>query len=92
MTMSSRSSNHWSVAAAKAELSRLVENAQRRPQVIERRGKPVAVVVAIDQFEDSSGGARWRKFLEASAEIRASGGGQLRVPRRERRVSPFGQT
>jgi prevent-host-death family protein len=89
--MSSRSSNHWSVAAAKAELSRLVEDAQRRPQVIERRGKPVVVVVAIDQFEDSSGGARWRKFLDASAEIRASGGGQLRVPRRQRRVSPFGR-
>jgi prevent-host-death family protein len=92
MTMSNRSSNHWSVAAAKAELSRLVENAQRRPQVIERRGKPVAVVVAIDQFEDSSGGARWRRFLDESADIRASGGGQLRVPRRERRVSPFGRT
>jgi prevent-host-death family protein len=92
MTMSRRSNNHWSVAAAKAELSRLVEDEQQRPQVIERRGKPVVVVVAIDQFEDSSGGARWRKFLDTSAQIRASGGGQLRVPRRERRVSPFGPT
>jgi len=81
--------NHWSVAAAKAELSRLVEDAQRRPQVIERRRKPVAVVVAIDQFEDSSGGARWRRFLDESADIRAKGGGRLRVPRRERRLSPF---
>jgi hypothetical protein len=31
MTMSNRSSNHWSVAAAKAELSRLVEDAQSSP-------------------------------------------------------------
>jgi prevent-host-death family protein len=91
MTMSSRN-NHWSVASAKAELSRVVEDAQRRPQVIERRGRPVAVVVAIDQFEDSSGGARWRKFLDASAEIRASGGAKLRVPRRKRRASPLGRT
>jgi prevent-host-death family protein len=91
MTMSNRS-NHWSVASAKAELSRLVEDAQQRPQVIERRGKPVAVVVAIDQFEDSSGGARWRRFLDVSAEIRANGGAELDVPRRRRRPSPFGHT
>jgi prevent-host-death family protein len=91
MTMSSRS-YRWSVASAKAELSRLVEDAQRRPQVIERRGKPVAVVVAIAQFEEGGAATRWRRFLEASAEIRASGGGQLRVPRRARRASPFGRS
>jgi len=91
MTMSNRS-NHWSVASAKAELSRVVEDAQKRPQVIERRGKPVAVVVAMDQFIESSGGARWRKFLDASAELRALGGAELSVPRRERRASPFGRT
>lgn len=91
MTMSNRS-NHWSVASAKAKLSQVVEDAQKRPQVIERRGKPVAVVVAIDQFMDSSGGARWRKFLDASAEIRALGGAELSVPQRERRASPFRRT
>ena len=88
--MSNRS-DHWSVASAKAELSRVVEDAQKLPQVIERRGKPVAVVVAVDQFMDSSGGARWRKFLHASAEIRALGGAEFSVPRRERRASPFGR-
>jgi len=92
MTMSNKTSNHWSVAAAKAELSRLVEDAQQRPQVIERRGKPVAVVVAMNQFEDSSVRARWRRFLDESADIRTSGGGRLRVPRRQRRRSPFGRT
>jgi prevent-host-death family protein len=90
MTMSTRS-NHWSVAAAKAELSRVVEDAQRQPQVIERRGKPVAVVVAIDQFEDGSAGARWKRFLDVSAEVRADGGGELRLPPRGRRLPPFGR-
>ena len=88
MTMSSRS-HHWSVASAKAELSRVVADAQRRPQIIERRGKPVAVVVGIDQFEDGSAGARWRKFLDASAEVRAEGGAELEVPKRDHRSSPF---
>jgi prevent-host-death family protein len=90
MTMSKRS-HHWSVASAKAELSRVVEDAQRRPQVIERRGKPVAVVVGIGQYEDGTAGARWRKFLDASAELRAGGGAELEVPRRRPRTSPFGR-
>ena len=88
MTMSSPR-NHWSVAAAKAELSRVVQDAQKQPQVIERRGKPVAVVVAVDQFRDGSAGARWRRFLDVSADVRASGGGELRLPRRDKRPSPF---
>jgi prevent-host-death family protein len=88
MTMSKRG-HTWSLASAKAELSRVVDDAQRRPQVIERRGRPVAMVVAMEQFEDGRAATRWRKFLEISAEIRASGGGELRVPRRGARRSPF---
>jgi prevent-host-death family protein len=90
MTMSERR-DHWSVAGAKAALSRVVDEAQERPQVIERRGKPVAVVVAIDQFDDASWQASWRKFLALSAELGANGGAELRLPRRERRRSPFGR-
>ncbi len=90
MTMSNRS-QHWSVASAKAELSRVLEAAQHRPQVIERRGEPVAVIVSVDQFEDGSAGARWQKFIQTSASIRAGGGGELRVARRSRRASPFGR-
>ncbi len=90
MTMSSRAPR-WSVASAKAELSRVVEDAQRRPQVIERRGKPVAVVVGLAQYEDVEAAARWRRFLEVSEEIRDAGGGELRVPPRVRRPSPFGR-
>ena len=88
----SKSTHHWSIAAAKAGLSRVIDDAQRRPQVIERRGTPVAVVVAIDEFEDSTAAARWKAFLETSAAIRAGGGAELRVPRRQRRASPFGRT
>lgn len=88
----SRRSDRWSVASAKAELSLLVESAQHRPQVIERRGKPVAVVMAIEQFEDRGARARWRKFLAASAELRAQGGGELPIPPRRRRRSPFGRS
>ncbi len=91
MTMSGKG-DRWSVASAKAELSRVVESAQRRPQVIERRGKPVAVVVGVEQFEDVEAAARWRKFLATSEEIRAGGGGELRVPPRQRRRSPFGRS
>jgi prevent-host-death family protein len=86
-----RQAHHWSVASAKAELARLVEEAQRRPQVIERRGKPVAVVVAIDQFEDGSAAARWQGFLAESAKLRESGGAEFRIPRRGVRASPLGR-
>ena len=91
MTMSSRS-HRWSVASAKAELSRVVESAQREPQVIERRGKAVAVVVGIDQIDDVEAAARWRRFLAVSGETRAAGGGEPRVPRRPARKSPFGRS
>jgi len=79
----------WSVADAKARLSELMEQARERPQTIERRGRPLVVVVSVEQFEDSDDAARWRRFLDASAQIRAAGGGDIRVPRRTRRRSPF---
>lgn len=90
MTMS-LPADRWSVAEAKSGLSRLVQSAQRRPQVIERRGKPVAVVIAMDQFEDRAVSARWKQFLDASARIRSEGGGDLRIPRRRPRASPFAE-
>ena len=91
MTMSSRM-RHWSVADAKARLSELMEEARSRPQTIERRGRPLVVVVSVEQFEDSDDAARWRRFVATSAEIRAKGGAALRVPERTRRRSPFART
>jgi prevent-host-death family protein len=88
MTMSSRS-GHWSVADAKARLSELMEKARATPQTIERRGRPLVVVVSIEQFEDGDDAARWRRFVHSSVEVRAAGGADLRVPRRTPRRTPF---
>jgi prevent-host-death family protein len=42
----------WSVADAKARLSELLETVGRDgPQTISRRGRPVAVVVSVDEWE-----------------------------------------
>lgn len=90
MTMSS---GRWNIAAAKAELSRLVLEARDGPQVIENRGRPVAVVLSTQEYErlaearDAT--ARWRAVLELSAEIRGEGGATLKVPARKPRRSPF---
>ena len=88
MTMSSQR-GHWSVADAKARLSELMEEARERPQTIERRGRPLVVVVSVEQFEDSDDAARWRRFVHTSAAIRAGGGAILQVPRRDHRRTPF---
>lgn len=89
MTMSIR----WNVASAKAELSRVIACAKRAPQVIEKRGEPVAVVVGMKDYERliaSEGRVnRWKTFLDASAELRAEGGADLEIPARTPRRSPF---
>jgi prevent-host-death family protein len=40
----------WTVAAAKARLSEVIERAQAEPQTITRRGKPSVVVVSIEEW------------------------------------------
>jgi prevent-host-death family protein len=91
MTMSSRT---WSVAAAKAELSRVLRRARREPQVIESRGEPIAVVVGVDDYrrlsEHESSTRRWRAFLELSKTLGVGGGADLDIPPRRPRASPFG--
>ncbi len=83
----------WSIATAKAEFSRLVADARTRPQVIENRGRPVAVVVSNEEYERLASGQevsdRWHAFLESSAKLRAQGGVTLDVPRRRPRRSPL---
>jgi prevent-host-death family protein len=90
---------HWSVAQAKASLSRVLADAALLPQVIERRGKPVAVVVSMADYQqalaDPAAAARrlgtWRAFLKTSSDLRAAGGVALAPLRREARKSPFGR-
>ncbi len=83
----------WNVAGAKAKLSTVINESRTAPQLIENRGRPVAVVVGIDRYqhyeEQEAAAAGWRKFLELSEALRAGGGESLRIPARERRPSPF---
>lgn len=85
---------HWSVAQAKASLSKVLAAAAGAPQVIEKRGKPVAVVVAMDDYQEALGDpakprGSWAAFLRKSDELRAAGGATLAVSRRKTRKSPF---
>jgi prevent-host-death family protein len=90
---------HWSVAQAKASLSRVLADASLVPQVIERRGKPVAVVVSMADYQQALGEpaeasrrlGKWHRFLSVSGVLRASGGAALALPRRESRRSPLGR-
>ena len=95
MTMNKR---HWSVAEAKAQLSTVLRNAEREPQIVESRGKPVAVVVGVGDFasvgdpeEGTLRASIWRRFLDLSEAVRAQGGGTLRSTERAPRPSPFSE-
>jgi len=86
----------WQVAEAKAKLSELLTAAAEQPQLIERRGTAVAVVMGIEAYVAanavvvaSSADSRMQRFLECSAALRAGGGVTLRVGRRTPRRSPF---
>lgn len=89
-------SSSWNIAAAKAGLSRLVREARHRPQVIENRGRPVAVVVSAEEYQRTTAAGRatdrWQMVLALSAELRAEGGTTLRIPSRRPRRSPFART
>lgn len=41
----------WTLAAAKARLSEVVERAQDGPQMVTRNGKPAAVIVSADEWK-----------------------------------------
>ena len=95
VTLMTMSPDRWSIARAKAGLSRLVQDARERPQVIENRGRAVAVVLAAEEYEriceTQSAADRWSAVLDLSAEIRADGGTTLKIPRRVPRRSPLGR-
>ena len=46
-----QSAPQWSIADAKARLSEVVEKSRSRAQTLTRNGKPVAVVVGIDEWK-----------------------------------------
>ena len=70
----------WNVARAKASLSELLRAAADSPQEIENRGRPVAVVLGIDEY----------RVLSERAARTDEGAAHARIPRRERRAPPAG--
>ncbi|MBY0275985.1 type II toxin-antitoxin system prevent-host-death family antitoxin [Candidatus Binatia bacterium] len=83
----------WNVASAKAELSRVLERARRAPQIIEKRGTPIAVVLGIEDDARLAEGQRKanqsKRFLAQSAALRREDGVDLEIPERTARPSPF---
>jgi prevent-host-death family protein len=41
----------WSIRDARNRFSELVEAARRRPQTVTKRGKPVVLIIAADEYE-----------------------------------------
>jgi prevent-host-death family protein len=87
----------WSVAEAKAQLSRVIADAEDETQVIESRGTEVAVVLGTAKYRElvaladkAKPKTRLEEFLALSRRIRDAGGAELEVPARARRKSPFG--
>jgi prevent-host-death family protein len=95
--MTMKREQHWSIAEAKASLSRVLHDAESTPQVIENRGRPVAVVVSFDAYARTIGdpdaksieGSMWNAFLASSAQLRERHGAKIPIAKRTRRRSPF---
>ena len=55
---------------AKARFGQLLDTARREPVVIEKHGRPVAVVLSTEDFEElvaEQKSDRWRKTLDATS-------------------------
>lgn len=86
----------WNIARAKATFSKLLREAADAPQLIENRGREVAVVLSLDEYrrlsehaERSNDDSRMREFLDASAGfvVRAEQSWTRRLERRGARRS-----
>lgn len=70
---------NWSVAEAKAKLSEVLDRARQEPQIIENRGRPVAVVVSVEGFvrlkalEVQARPSPMEDFLRRCEALRAKG-------------------
>ena len=96
MTMSRK---HWGVAEAKAQFAELVQKSESAAQVVERHGKPVAVVVSFGDYVKAFGdpdqpqrAPKWARFLALSRGFRGASGHVLDVPKRTTRPDPFEPT
>ena len=60
----------WSAAEAKAKLSEVLEEAQKEPQKIRNRGKPVAVVVSMREYESLREAAEAQRYQNETGVFR----------------------
>lgn len=73
----------WSVADAKSHLSELLEATGREgPQTITKRGRPIAVVVSIDEWERKKRRKGTLADFFATSPLREDGS-ELELPPRE---------
>jgi prevent-host-death family protein len=78
------SASTWTIAAAKAKLSEVIELARSRgPQTITRHGRTAAVIVAADEWERKTSRTSNLAEFFADSPLRASG---LKVRRRKERA------
>ena len=81
----------WSTSEAKERLSEVLAVAQRHPQIIRNRAKPVAVLVSYTEFQRmralASKPTLGDYFSEARALV-AESGDELVVPERRDRALP----
>ena len=79
--------NLWTVAEAKAKLSRVIEDAQKRgPQTITRRGRRAAVVVDAEEWERRTQRAGTLADFFRASPLRGSG---LKIQRSRDRLRPI---
>ena len=45
--------NTWNIAYAKTHFSSILKEMETKPQIISKRNKPVAVIMNMDQYNDS---------------------------------------
>jgi antitoxin (DNA-binding transcriptional repressor) of toxin-antitoxin stability system len=79
----------WTIADARRRFSEMLSSAAREPQVIYRRGRPVATVVAPDRAAPSP------TIADAFVELRAICAAEnyvLERPRRRDRPNPFARS
>jgi len=87
MSISDGHTNLWTVAEAKAKLSRVIEDAQTRgPQTITRRGRRAAVVVDAEEWERRTQRAGTLADFFRTSPLRGSG---LNMRRSRDRLRPI---
>ena len=86
----------WNVAEAKSNLSQVLDRARSEPQVIQRRGREIAVVISVEDYQrlrvlegKVAPRERLAEFLRFSQQVRRAGGAIIKPTARRPRRSPF---